>query len=49
MSHGAQEKFHVNRHTQDLQLKSHRLWLVSNRSVKTSLLDKGALGPTHLS
>lgn len=49
MSHGDQEKFHVNRHTQDLPLKVIELWLVSNRSVKTSLSNYGALGPTSLS
>ena len=36
MSHGNQEKFHVNRHTQNLQLKVIELWLVSNRSIKIS-------------
>lgn len=41
VSHGSQAKFHVNRHTQDLQPKVTELWLVSNRSVKVSLHNRG--------
>lgn len=50
MSHGDQGKFHINRYTQDLQLKATELCLVSSSSHdKASLHDSGALGPTPLS